>query len=370
MRYLLRSGIATNTNQFLRQGFMHTNETTRIFQILATFIILILAGCVVPPVPIVTHTPTASLTPTCVPISLSTPEGWNTTSRLFVILYDPRSVGNGSLGFENRETTQDVAYFIRKIVPNLMDPGDQVAIFQLGYSSYDAAQVTRLNSYTTLPSFYNTPSPKSTLTPIPSPSATPDGYEVIKATNVARVEQTQRAKIELQNASEYNCEINYWNENVKATASIWNVTATAEIMDIHLTLENEFKRFFANSESLEIPFRTNELYYGGVYDGLEFTTTIMQPDDESGCKKYTECILIVIDDMQVWGENNPNNLSIDLRGVSVYIIMPNCRDINNNTCQKAKNYWNNEFKHFGVTTNPEYWVGNRAEINLLNAIGR
>lgn len=352
---------------------LHSTNIKIISQItlVVVLISLILAGCnLAKPEGVVTHTPTASLTPTCAPIAFSTPEGWSTSSRLFVILYDPRSIGNESLSFENRETTQDVAYFIRKVVPNLMNPGDQVVIFQLGYSSKDAALVTRLNSYTTLPALYNTPSPKSTLTPIPITSATPDGYDVIKATNVAKVEQTQRAKIESQNASEYNCEINYWNENVKATASIWNVTATAEITDIHLTLDNEFKRFFANSESLEIPFRTNELYYGGVYDGLGFATTIMKPDDESGCKRYTECVLIIIDDMQLWEKNNPNNLLIDLIGVSVYTIMPNCRDIGNTTCQEAINYWNNEFKRFGVTAEPEYWIGDRAEINLLNAIGR
>lgn len=317
---------------------------------------------------VVTYTPTASLTPTCLPVSLSTPDGWTTSSNLFVIIYDPRSTENGLLGFSNREETQDVTVFIRKVAPELMKPGDQLSIFQLGYSLYEASQVTRLSSYTTIPPLYNTPSPGSTLTPLPAPTII-GGFGPVQATNQARIIQTQKAIVEAQFESEYNCQKKYWNENVGATASIWEITATAEIADLNSRLNADFDRFLKNSEELEVPFKTNELYYGGVYDGLSFVTRIFQSDG-AGCDKYTSCTLIIIDDLHVWERNNPNNLSIELGGVDIYIIMPNCRDVDNTSCQESITYWNAEFENFGVATPPKYWNGDRAEINLLEAIRR
>lgn len=317
---------------------------------------------------VVTHTPTVTLTPTCLPVSLSTPDGWTAASQLFVILYDPRATGEGHLGFENREMTQDVTAFIRKVTPRFVKPGDQLSIFQLGYSSYEAAQVTRLSSYTNIPPLYNTPSPGATLTPLPIPTLA-GGFAPIQATNQAKDIQTQRAVIEEQYESEYNCQKQYWNDNVGATASIWNVTATAEVADLIQRLEFDFERFLKNPEALEVPFRTNELYYGGVYDGLGFATRIFQSDG-AGCDKYTSCLLLIIDDMELWGHNNPDNVNIDLGNVSAYIIMPNCRDIDNTACQEAITYWNAEFEKYGAAKAPQYWNGERAEINLLEAIRR
>ncbi|MBL8088989.1 MAG: hypothetical protein JNJ43_01580 [Anaerolineales bacterium] len=316
---------------------------------------------------IVTHTPTASLTPTCLPISLSTPEGWSISSNLVVILYDPRSIGEGFLGFENRETTTDIVSFVRKIAPKLVKPGDQISIFQLGYSIYDAAQVTRLSSYTNIPPLYNTPAPGSTLTPIPE-STTVGGFGPVQATNEAKVSQTQRAFIEEQFESEYNCQKAYWNDNVGATASIWNITATAEVTDLIFRLESDFERFLKNNESIEVPFRTNELYYGGLYYALGFATRIFQSDG-AGCNKYTSCNLIIIDDLQTWGKNNPDNIPIELNGVSAYVVMPNCRDIDSTSCQESINYWDAEFEKFKIIST-QYWNGERAEINLLEVIRR
>ena len=93
-----------------------------------------------------TWTPSPSATATCPPnISLSTPEGWGLSTRLIVILYDPRSMGDQYLELANGEKTQDIPFFIRRIVPMLMKPRDQVAVFQLGYSDYNAARITRLS---------------------------------------------------------------------------------------------------------------------------------------------------------------------------------------------------------------------------------
>lgn len=339
------------------------------FLIFLSLVMFSVASCGVSKVDgVVTHTPTITLTPTCLPVSLSTPEGWAIKSNLFVILYDPRSVGEEELEFEDKEDTRDVTVFIRKFAPKIMKPGDQLAVFQLGYSTYDAAKVTRLTSYTSIPPLYNTPSPKATLTPLPAQTIV-SGFGPVQATNQARVSQTQRAIVAGQDASEYNCQKQYWNDNVAATAGLWNVTATAEVIDLTLQLNTDFENFLANPEILEVPFRTNELYYGGLYNGLSFATTVFE-STASGCTKYTSCNLILIDDLEVWGHDNPDNLSINLSGVNTYVIMPNCEDIDSSSCQKPIDYWNVEFEKMGVTTSVKYWNGERAEINLLENIRR
>ncbi|MCZ2127652.1 MAG: hypothetical protein LC099_07745 [Anaerolineales bacterium] len=317
---------------------------------------------------IITHTPTITMTPTCAPISLSTPEGWVTDTNLYVILYDPRSVGEETLTFENRETTQDIPDFIQKIVPKFLKPGDQISIFQLGYSSYEAARVSRQTSYTTVPPLYNTPSPNSTLTPVPTPTIV-GGFGPVQATNQAKIMQTQRAAIEEQVNSEYNCQKKYWNDNVGATAAIWDVTATAEVLNLNSKLKADFDQFLQNMNAIEEPFRTNELYYGGVYNGLSFATRVFQSDG-TGCAKYTTCTLIIIDDLETWKPNNPDNLNIDLHGVNIYAILPNCWDMDTTACKNTRSYWDSEFKEFGASVTPTYWNGERAEINLLNEIGR
>lgn len=353
-------------------GILHLRKNNKFFSGLVLLLFLFflsLVSCTIDGMEgVVTHTPTVTLTPTCLPVSLSTPDGWAAATKLFVILYDPRSTGEGYLEFESREKTQDITVFIRKVTPRFVRPGDQLAIFQLGYSSYDAAQVTRLSSYTNIPPLYNTPSPGATLTPLPIPTLE-GGFAPIQATNQAKGIQTQRAVIEAQYESEYNCQKQYWNENVGATASIWNITATAEVADLTQRLEFDFDHFLKNPETLEIPFRTNELYYGGVYDGLGFATRIFQSDG-AGCDKYTSCTLLIFDDMELWGHNNPDNVSIELGNVNSYIIMPDCKDIDNTACQDTITYWNTEFEKFGAAKSPQYWNGDRAEINILDAIRR
>lgn len=314
----------------------------------------------------VTWTPSPSSTPTCVPnIQLSTPEGWGSTSRLIVILYDPRTTGDQSLELLNGESTQDIPFFIRRTVPAFLKSGDEVAIFQLGYSSYDAARVTRLYSYSTVPSLYNTPSPGATLTPLPPTNIPTPGFVAVATNNFVMVESTKRSVIEAENKAIYDCQVIYWNNNVKLTATVWNMTATAEIDEIQQKIDSEFELFKNNTTTLETPFRTNELYYGGVYNGLNFATTIFQAD----CKKHTECILILIDDLQTWGEYNPDSLPIDLSGVRIYSILLNCKDIDQPSCVKSRQYWNAEFEKFGAV-DMVFWNDIRVELNLLNAIGR
>ena len=192
----------------------HTHKRIVITLVLIfNLLFIILSACEKkpPPLKIKTHTPSPTATPTCPPnIQLSTPDGWETTSRLFVILFDPRidSMGEQYLELANGKKIQDPSTFIKQVLPSLMGPGDHVAILQLGHDTYSAARVTSLDSYIKIPQLYNPPVPRSTLTPVPKTTQTPPpGYEAVLATNTAAVYLTSVANTEVANIAAFNCEI-------------------------------------------------------------------------------------------------------------------------------------------------------------------
>lgn len=314
-----------------------------------------------------TWTPSPSATATCNPhMSLSTPSEWGTT-HLVVILYDPRpqTVGDQYIELENKEKIRDVPSFIEKIVPRLIKPSGQVSIFQLGYSSYDSARVARLFSYAIVPQLYNTPSPLDTLTPLPPITLPPPGFERVATEQAIRIQSTAKAATESAREAVYSCEINYWNDVVRLTATAWNGIATAEISDAEDDFATEVANHNNGQNVIETPFRTDELYYGGVYHGLSFASRVFQAE----CKNYSKCTLIVIDDLRVYQEYNHDNLPINLTGVDVYAIMPNCKDLAQPSCTEVSDYWDPELKKYGAEE-VFFWNGVRAETNLLNAIGR
>lgn len=309
-------------------------------------------------------TPSPSATAICPPnVQLSTPEGFDTSSRLFVILYDPRYTGDQFLELKNGEETQDIPNFIRKIIPSIIGPGDGVVVFQLGYSTYDDAIVTRLNSFITIPQLYNTPPPLGTFTPLPTANISTPGFAAIATSNSVRVQSTARASTEQANQAFYDCEVGFWNSVVQLTATAWKVTQAAEVVDIISKTNRDFENFGKNVT--KTPFSTSELDLGGAYYGLNFATTVFQDE----CRKYSDCVIILIDDLSVLGKNNPDKLPIDLSGVSIYSILQNCIDINQPSCMELRNYWDNEFVQFGAK-NIIYMNGTRVELNLLDALRR
>ena len=161
---------------------------------------------------------------------------------------------------------------------------------------------------------------------MPPTSFPTPGYGEVATRNFIRSQSTARAATEMANNAIYNCEVDYWNNNIGSTATAWTQIESGDVNNISTAAINDI-------ESAEIGTRnTDELLNGGLYYGLNFATLDLKAD----CENYGDCILIIIDDLHIWGRNNPGNLPIDLNGVSVYTIMPNCRDIINQIVQTCK----------------------------------
>jgi hypothetical protein len=326
-----------------------------------------------------TYTSTATATATCEPnYTVLTPANWvKSPSQLIVVLYDPRFFGPQSIADSDNgqylqlpggEKTQDVSYFLSRAIPGMMNPGDQVAVFELGYSSFDDARVGRLRSELTLPPLYNTPAPPNTMVPVPTLGTPTAGLGWIATKNAYKATSTSSAETATESAKKYTCLIDYYNNDILLTSTAYNVALTIEANRITTDLDNGL----AVSSTPRIPkekqFGTNELYYGGVYYGLSFATTIFQ----SQCSKYDKCLLYIVSDMHHYGLNNPDKLPIDLKGVHTYVIMPSCLDLDQGNCKERADYWSSEFPVYNGIA-PVFSTGVDADKNyqsFLNSIGR
>lgn len=308
----------------------------------------------------VASTPTPLGSPTCpINMQLATPVGVDPSTRLIVILYDPWSEVIPGLDLTNGERITDIPLFISKLIPDILGPGDEVSVFQLGYDTYTAARVTRQYSYLTIyPQLYVPPT-LSTLTPLPPTGVPTAGFGEVATKNAFRAVSTERAIAEAVNLANYNCAVSYYNENIQSTATAWQQSKDSDISGISTAAVSDF--------ALATPSRriASEMRFGGLYYGLYYASVDIKAD----CAKYDVCDLIIIDDLHYYNKHNIDHFPIDLTGVNVYSIMPDCRDINQPDCSALQSFWTTEFQSYGASK-IVFWNGIRAEINLLDEIGR
>ena len=292
-------------------------------------------------------------------MELATQAGLNPPTKLIVIVYDPKSKVIPELDLASGQKLTDIPTFVSKMIPDVMGPGDEVSVFQLGYDTYTASRVTRQYSYLTIyPQLYVAPS-YATLTPLPPTGVPTPGYGEIATKNAFIGTSTARAIYEAANSAAYNCQVLYYNSNIRSTATAWKQAQVQDNQSISTAEISDFATVSPGNENL------TELVYGGLYYGLYFASV----DIKSDCAKYDECDLVIVDDLHYYGKHNPDNLPIALKGVNMYVIMPQCRDLNQPDCADLQTYWTTEFQGFGAS-NITYWNGIRAELNLLGKIGR
>lgn len=315
-----------------------------------------------------TWTPSPSATPTCDPnISLATPSGWDTNSRLIVILFDPLSTGNNFLEYENGVKTNDVNAFMSNLIPKIIRPGDQISVFELGYRKYEDARYLRIFSYIDVPQLYDTPQPEDTLTPITeNVDLSLEGLAIKQATVQAAKTQLAHSFTATAVVSENICKVTIWNDSAIYTATAYNQTEIAEVATIKANITSAADtdtNTGGEPAAFETPYSDDV-----VYEGLYHTTF----DLKSDCAFYDQCILLIIDTLDTWTFTNQlcDECDIDLSDLDlVYVLMPNCKDINQPTCKGLQEFWDGEFVKYGAPQ-AAYQNGVRAEINLLETLRR
>jgi len=317
-----------------------------------------------------TWTPSPSATPTCPSGTvLSTPEGWSTSSKFVVILFDPHSIGGGSLEFRDGSNTPDALSFIETIIPYIISPGDLVSVFRLGPLYYEDARVTRLGSDISKPQLYDQPSDHATLTPIPPLSLTKTpGLAGIAAENKHRQAVTAQAETEQALIAFDNCARKNWDESAKLTATSWEFTEAVERDRIGEDAQATSETYRTQGELNSSGAYVNGVYmYDTAYFGLEHATL----DFNHYCSSFGKCVLIIIDDLRNgWVGEYEDQSQFYLSGIQVLVSMPNCKDINQPSCIEKQTYWDGVFERAGVTMPVTYVNGERLEINLESFLGR
>ena len=341
-------------------------RTQEISKVLITILIFVLfiSSCIgrqLTPFDSASQTSLPPSTPTCVPnMAISTPADWESKRVFYVILFDPSTTAENFVEYQNGEGTQNLYEFVQELSKKLINLGNQVSVFQLGQRSYESARYLRLESELEVPLLYNTPSFVNTPSPIPVVVSTDlNDRAIIAATNQAAKTQTAVAITATTIYSNYLCEIKAWNDTVGITATYFKEIEKMEKATLAAEIVNS-----NDTVPIETPYSKDV-----VFEGLYHATI----DLNSDCPAYDECVLIIIDDLKTWTFENQlcDDCQIDLSGLDkIYAIMPDCRDINQPSCKKIQDFWNERFLEYGYGfPSAEYHNGAKVEKYILESIG-
>lgn len=225
---------------------------------------------------------------------------------MIVVLFDPTAASDAV----DVRAASDILGFIMETIPRIMDQGDQLSIFQLGYRTYEAARVARVM----VP--YGKEWWEGSTFPIEERACAPEGALL--------------GFDKGQDGSDLARTISYM-------------------------LNRQLVYHDPNNSRGESPYSKDVVYEGLWHATLDFN---------ADCSKYQHCFLIVIDDLTTWTKVAPKNVSIDLSNVQVFIVMPGCENINSYECVVRQEYWNWEFAEFGAKT-VRYFAGTALNGELL-----
>lgn len=333
---------------------------------LFTLSAFLLASCQfvnVPDITGITPTPiTPSPTPRVCPpgIDLGSLDGLEITPTFIVVLFDANSTFVKPMEYLSGESTSDVMEFVSGVLPKMLGPGSQYSIFSLGFGNYESAKLDRYSSkISDSPEIVPTPQPHETLTPIPTPTYSDAVLENQVAKNEYDTNVESQNATATQAAFEYDCEIAAYDGTYKMTATAWSVTQQAEANEIATQIFVAQDGRKERLQMIETPFAGDN-----VYEGLAHVTV----DFESQCANYENCFLIIFDDLVDWRPETPDYLHINLEGVDVITVLPQCEDIIQPTCKRVQDQWGPMFESYKAKS-IKYYNGERLEEFLIAEIG-
>ncbi len=338
--------------------------------IVLAFSLLMLSGCNlgadvtgITPTP-VTPSATSRVCPPLAPGHLAT---LTLTKTFLVILFNENATeGRSVLEFADRSKTSSVLDFMNGVLPELMGPGDQNSMFRLGYRSYESARYNRFgSSISSAPASFPTPKPHATLTPIPTPdvaSGTPGLVIVQHRTQYESALAVQRATA-TEMAFQDHCMYLAYATAAQGTVAAWTATIQSDNDDMATQAIGTDAE--GTPSPTEPPFAPHV-----VYEGLGHATIDLQ----TYCALFDSCKLLIIDEMIDWRNVGlqskiPANIRIDLHGVDIIVVMPNCKDLNQPSCTSVQGLWTAQFDHYGARSTT-YLNGEKLEQQLVKLIRR
>lgn len=311
----------------------------------------------------ITATPiTPSPTPRICPpnTNLASLPGLEIDSTFIVVLFDVNSVNSEALEYSDGNTTSDILSFVGKILPEILGPGDQYSMFSLGFQNYESAKLDRYNSkIVNAPEIVATPIPPEILTPIPTPTLSDAVLENQVGKNKHDSEVEAQNATATQSAFDYYCELSVYETTYKVTATAWDVTKQAEANEIATQIVKAQEEREEKIRTIETPFAGEN-----VYEGLSHVTI----DFENQCKDYNRCVLIIFDNLEDWRIKTPDYLQVNLEGVEIVSVLPQCQDIIQPSCKEVQDLWTPQFLSSHAKS-VQYYNGERLEENLIKYFG-
>jgi hypothetical protein len=253
--------------------------------LLSALLAVVLASCVGAPIAEV-----AESTSTPIVFGCPIPER---QYKMIVVLFDPGAARARPLTNVNGDKTEDILGFLIDILPETMNTGDQISIFQLGYRAYETARVARVYTYDTYASV--APSWFATETFCES-GRIPKGFDRGRNGSDAANSVRERLQAQITNYSPLN-------------------------------------------SRGEEPYASDVVYDGLWHASLDF---------KADCPDYDTCLLLIVDDLRTWPGVDPRDYEVNLAGIDVLVVIPDCENINTKGCVIRRDYWNKEFARFGA----------------------
>lgn len=348
---------------------MQINYSNRIYSIFFIFLgitALLISSCRTPSITEITGITPTPVTPSptlriCPPdTDLENLDGLEITPTFIIVLFDANSNFVKPMEYLSGDTTQNTMEFVSAVLPKALGPGSQYSLFSLGFRHYEAAKLDRYSSkISEAPEIVPTPQAHETLTPIPSPTKS----DVVLENQAGK--NHFEATVEAQNATatqaafEDDCAIVAYDEIYKLTATAWSVTQQAEANEIGTQISVAQAERTERIQILETPFASEN-----VYEGLSHVTV----DFESQCSNYKHCILMIFDNLEDWRPITPDYLHINLEGVDVISVLPQCDDIIQPSCVQVQDKWKPLFESYKAKS-LQYYNGERLEEYLTSYLG-
>ena len=303
----------------------------------------------------ITQTPLPTATPTCAPVVDLTTEPLMVSPQLIVILIQPSDWADDTY-------VPQINQIITDVLPSIVEPGDSIAIFEMGTRDFGKAAILydKAGANLAQPEIPPTPTPHETFTPFPTFTESPYTVENRKIHNAGTATAESANATATQYAFQDLCSQASWVSSYGETATAWASTKAASDSSFTTQIKEELNSYKdgGNQRATPVPHM--------IFESLSHATLTFQ----SECSHYWRCILVMFSNLDDWRmQSPPDYLKIDLSNVEVYGALLNCNTLFQPDCAAIQKIWGPYFRSHGAV-NVKYSAGPNIENNLIAFLRR
>lgn len=318
-------------------------------------------------------------TPTLAPTPIDCPTSNSVATDLSGEVQRPKLIVVLVESSPNQSVYIEEAYrIIGHVLPRLIAPGDQIAVFRNGYREYRDAVILDLNQPELTPqNIPSSPTPPATL---PAEVVITPTHQTQLGQNIEKNEATAAAQ-EMQTTATiewayYGCALNEWEGNFQQLSDAWESTEEAAVLGLESILASTLtaERATAQATQAVTPIANS------FYEGLGHTTSVFGglgcAEAGSDSSSFSRCVLIVFDNFLDWriatieAGTYPIPSGIDLQNIDVLGVMLNCARVYEPACVELQDFWTPQLMGQYGAKSVSYIDGHDIESELGLFLGR